>query len=302
MTTIATQQLSGLTADGGAIIERSGSVPNIAGLDRDAVVRIFEHHGVILFRGFALTPPVVLPFTDQYTEKYAPDAIRRQERYGPKGEVRTVDEGNERAPLHSEASFGATWPEIIWFLCNIPSSSGGYTTLCDGVKLWDQLSRTTQAFFLAQPLLFQIKFPTGTSQPGRGKIPWPFPSVGVVGQWDKGAGIIELNVLRYALQEARNRRLWFANHVICTDPIIDRMGMADGSTIPAEITAEVERASVALTIDLHWEAGDLLMLDNRRFLHGRREFAEGDRRDIVQLQTALASFAYGSTSRETIVR
>ena len=50
----------------------------------------------------------------------------------------------------------------------------------------------------------------------------------------------------------------------------------------------------------NWKKGDLIMLDNKRFLHGRRKYKKNDPRDIVIIQSARASFGYGSTSRTTI--
>ncbi len=40
------------------------------------------------------------------------------------------------------------------------------------------------------------------------------------------------------------------------------------------------------------------MLDNRRFMHGRRKFNFKEKRDILNIQTARANFAYGSTTRK----
>ena len=42
------------------------------------------------------------------------------------------------------------------------------------------------------------------------------------------------------------------------------------------------------------------MLDNKRFLHGRKSLTEGDPRDIVVIQSQSASFGYGSTTRNSI--
>ena len=39
------------------------------------------------------------------------------------------------------------------------------------------------------------------------------------------------------------------------------------------------------------------MIDNKRFMHGRKSFDKGIERDIVIVQTERASFSYGSTTR-----
>ena len=48
------------------------------------------------------------------------------------------------------------------------------------------------------------------------------------------------------------------------------------------------------------EKNDLLMIDNKRFMHGRRAFDKSIKRDIVIVQTQRASFGYGSTTRKQI--
>ena len=58
--------------------------------------------------------------------------------------------------------------------------------------------------------------------------------------------------------------------------------------------------SQIITYDLQWEKGDLVMIDNKRFMHGRRSFKSRDKRDIVNIQTATANFGYGSTTRNKI--
>lgn len=49
------------------------------------------------------------------------------------------------------------------------------------------------------------------------------------------------------------------------------------------------------------QAGDLVMIDNRRFMHGRRAYPANDPRDIVQIQSTRASFPYGATTRSSLV-
>ena len=45
---------------------------------------------------------------------------------------------------------------------------------------------------------------------------------------------------------------------------------------------------------------DLMMIDNKRFMHGRRAFEKSEPRDLVIIQSAKASFGYGSTTRNRI--
>lgn len=140
-------------------------------------------------------------------------------------------------------------------------------------------------------------------------MPWPFQTPGVTGFIDKAAGTVTITVVRSAVHESRiplgippsSAKLCFANHLMLTwEPLIKELCLVDGTPIPEEVLETIRRTAEELTFDVHWLAGDLLMLDNRRFLHGRRLYREGDARDIVQIQSARASFAYGATMRQPV--
>ena len=75
--------------------------------------------------------------------------------------------------------------------------------------------------------------------------------------------------------------------------------MADGTPIRDDVLAEALSVSDACTVDLKWASGDLVMVDNMRFMHGRRSFSSAVQRDIVQIQTQRASFPYGATTRRS---
>ena len=78
------------------------------------------------------------------------------------------------------------------------------------------------------------------------------------------------------------------------------MKTVSGKTIPKNIKIEINDLADRLTYDHVWEKNDLLMIDNKRFMHGRRAFDKGIERDIVIVQTERASFGYGSTLRKEI--
>jgi alpha-ketoglutarate-dependent taurine dioxygenase len=297
---LKTEPLSDLIDGGGRIVLPARPGQQFDELDHEAVVELFERYGILLFRGFGLDTENITAVTDCFTETYAPDAVRRPRRFGKK-QIRDVEVGDTEIGFHSEAAFAPTWPEIIWFYCRVPSNSGASTTVCDGVMLWKRLSPQTRKFFLTQPVKYRYLYELGDQRvPGRGKEPWPFQAVGVDGYWDRDNGVADLSVWRFAVQESRAGGLCFANHVF-TDFANLTTTMSDGTPIPHEMLVEIREAARLLTYDVQWQARDLLMLDNRRFTHGRRAFdARHDPRDIVQVQTALASFAYGATMRRAI--
>jgi hypothetical protein len=48
---------------------------------------------------------------------------------------------------------------------------------------------------------------------------------------------------------------------------------------------------------IYKEKNDLMMIDNKRFMHGRGTFEKEDPRDILTVQTARSSFEFCSDTR-----
>ena len=122
---------------------------NIPDLQYNLIISLFEKYGLILLRGFEFNTDTLTSFIDLYTEKYSRDASRRETRFNNK-KIRNVDYGLEEGNLHSESSFSPSFPEIVWFYCHVPPTTGGETILCDGIKLWNSLSSKTKVFLISE--------------------------------------------------------------------------------------------------------------------------------------------------------
>ena len=67
-----------------------------------------------------------------------------------------------------------------------------------------------------------------------------------------------------------------------------------------EILNEVKNLSDEHTYFHSWKKNDFIMLDNKRFMHGRASFDSKIERDISQIQTNIASFPYGKSTRTPV--
>jgi Taurine catabolism dioxygenase TauD, TfdA family len=56
-----------------------------------------------------------------------------------------------------------------------------------------------------------------------------------------------------------------------------RITFADGTDIPESILREIETVAERLTVNIDWEDGDVVVADNTRMMHGRREIVDTDR-------------------------
>ena len=280
------------------------------------VVSLFEENGAILFRNFNIQPEELTEITNRYTQKYSGEALRRSSHYGQKV-IRDVDTsgmkmggdviGGAAVDFHSESSFTPVWPEIIWLYCNMPPSKGGKSILCDGIRLWKNLTTDTKNFFLANPVRYQLEIPIGEGKPGKEKKPWYLGTIGAGNSYiDWNSGILHATQLRYAVQEGRSSKdLCFANHLFInleSEPQLISRTMANGQEIPEKILEEIKQKANDITYEHSWEKGDFLMVDNLRFLHGRRAYDKDDPRELFLIQSERASFGYGSTTRSCLTK
>ena len=266
--------------------------------NKKQVVKFFKKSGCIVFRNFNFTAQNYKKFTDLFSKSYANDTSDMQRRKKTKHSkfVRHVDAGYKKMSLHSEASFSPSWPEIVWFFCNIPSKKNGETTLCDGIKLWQALSKSTKNYFLSNPLKYELKIPVLKGKKSGKRKKWIINKPGAHNAiMDYKTGNLYINQVRCAANKGRFlNKLSFTNHVLHQKPYIDKTivkwGTVFNKKIPKSILKEVEKKAENLTYYHQWKRFDLIMLDNRRFMHARNFFSKKDRRQILNTQTLESNF------------
>jgi len=284
----------------GLVIVNSNSL-KISEINSKYIISSYEKYGIIIFKGFDFKKINPTFFTDIFTKAYSTDALRRPTRFGKKN-ITSVDYGFSEIDLHSEASFAPSWPVIIWFYCITPTTGeGGATTLCDGSVLWKKLSTKAKTFFLTNPIIYKLKIPIPNKKLGKGKRPWPIENPAVSDCFiDGDSSTINLTLSRFAVQKRRGSNvLCFANHLLsidAEDQIISGT-VKNNQKIPDVFIKEIINKSEDLTYEHYWEKNDLMMIDNRRFMHARRSFNKNDPRDIINIQTARASFGYKLTEK-----
>ena len=304
-----TTKLSDKIEDGGCLIEASGN-DDLLGIDRNEVIKIFENKGIILFKNFNIDKDQIVKFTDRFTQQYANDANRRELRF-ENSIMHDVDPGKMEMPLHSEASYSPSWPEIVWFYCRLAPKKSGQTTVCDGRSIYKNLSAKTKNFFLSNQIVYKLKVPYEKKKNNKNESeetklkPWYIENPGVADCFvDFKNKEIHLKQKRYAVVETRKpNKVAFSNHlqiILDRDPQVLGWNLEDGSKIPDDIMSEVKEISDRLTININWNDNELCMIDNKRMMHGRRAILENEKRDIINIQSLRASFGYGSTTRKQI--
>ncbi|MEB3274391.1 MAG: TauD/TfdA family dioxygenase [Prochlorothrix sp.] len=169
--------------------------------------------------------------------------------------LKTFSEHNEAAPLHTDSQYRAQ-PEHFVAMWTIQPAQcgGGASDLLDFWQVCQDLEETSSGQALLESLQsnhFPIGVPSIFREPGdRGYIEAPILGGAVPFRY------------RYDTMQAGLERAEVANETELSQ-ILDRLN-------------EIVHSSPHRQI-LHLEVGDVLVVDNHRFLHGRTAFSDPDR-------------------------
>ena len=110
--------------------------------------------------------------------------------------------------------------------------------------------------------------------------------------WKKGKFIFK--IIKFVINEdKKNETLFFANHVLVGskhENQIKKMTLINGEKIPKSILTEIQKLSEELTKDYIWKNNKLLMINNKRFMHGRNDFNINSNREILNIQSLKINF------------
>ncbi len=263
-------------------------------LERAPLLEQVRATGAILFRGFGASPEEFKAFSGRLSSHfmaYRGGAIPRAQVEGDRTVLAvTGSHLGYAVSLHGEMYYMKQRPAVIWFYCAVPAETAGETTIADGEQFYQQLSPATRSCLASQLLAYHRTYPDGLWQRvyqtedlavvadicGENEIQFSFDPI---------ARSLTTRSLRSALSTSvYTQRPVFINNIL---PLLDgivgdtesRVSWADGSEISAALAAELRAIAAELTIPIAWQAGDVLLLDNTRWLHGRRAYSDA-RRDI----------------------
>ena len=183
---------------------------------------------------------------------------------------------------HAEASFSPVRPAVLVFACTSQDDEddiGGLTTLLNGSNIWKQLSPSSKSCLLTANVEYKLRIqvkPKRTASDVRRE--WFLPEIGVAD----------------TCLDIKNGHLYFTYshpflhyHPISREIIIANHAFIDTSTEEQILSRKVtfgkplERAMEDLLVEdlnntlddnihtMSWKVGDILILDNMRFMHGR---------------------------------
>jgi alpha-ketoglutarate-dependent taurine dioxygenase len=240
------------------------------------------------------------------------DALMVPVRHGAAGNERelvcgdptttTVTAGVLGMPLHREAGYTPASPSLLMFHCVRPAAEGGETLLCDGAQLLRELPRATRDFVedralcwetdLSRPQWESMWATTAPDEASRAAADWasrllPWESLTTAFHGETMTLTFVTTCTPPALFDGApafcNSLLLLAEQPGCFVERDLRARLDDGSPFPADVLDEISRVAHGLTEAVSWRAGDTVVVNNTRYLHGRRSFADRERRILVRM-------------------
>ncbi len=308
-----------LSQDLGAIVTADPSARGISP-ERDEVKGLLERHGAIVFRGFTDGPEAFVGFTDRYGCNFSTyqggwfhgGVINRRSLGDDPTLFAATGKTQEFAiPLHGEMYYQKCKPAILWFYCLTAPSRMGQTTLCDGRALWRGLSEPARGTLEARRVKYINKL-------SRAEWEQSFQTLDITevealcARNDVRVSVDPATqelLMEYACPAAVASRgpegekafinsliiLWRGERVhrrgaVNADPGTVKDGdpsiivrWEDGSELSHDLMKEIGAVAKRLTVEVEWERGDILMVDNTRVMHGRRDSPDPDRVILVRM-------------------
>lgn len=272
----------------------------IADLDPAAIIDLYKAHGAILFRGFGVDVAHFGHFVRQFCTTSVINESAGRRAIDADANIHTVDGGVGEFALHPELSREPWKPDVAFFGCLSAPSYGGRTTICDGVALAREMPESVRRGLSGRRLLYLkptwpslLEYWLGTATPSDQELAAPpagcpyqfrrYPEGEIVRCFSRPA----LHRSMFVDAPAFGNFLLFArfNHGRRDHPVLD-----DGSLVPEAWLQEIKATGDRLSVAIAWQPGDLLMLDNTRFMHGRTAILDPGER-VIQTYFGYLNFA-----------
>lgn len=263
----------------------------------ERVKAAIRKHGLVLIRDSVKSPREFVDFTDQIGSDFG---VHHKFKAGGRlpalkddPTVCTVETGNTALPWHREKAYLPNPPELIFFWCMRSVPKCGMTGLCDGEAVYDALPTKAQAYFNDFRLEFGHEWSRETCL--------EYLAVDTVEEAEavlkresrqlQPGDELEFNFgkdqsfLRYrcpAIQYSKwSARPAFANYMLAQKPAHIDTGMLKTA----------KRITKRLGFFHPWQTGDLIIVDNARFLHCRTDFKAYQSEDrVVLFRMSCAGF------------
>jgi alpha-ketoglutarate-dependent taurine dioxygenase len=301
--------------NGPQILQPDAGCPCLVDAIGDKVPEIRQRlsdHGALLFRGFAIKSAADFDsLVQHFSQKHLKYIYRSTPRNGLTEKVYTATNypAQLEIPLHNENAYQKTWPLTVAFCCVVPPGKGGETPIAhmntvgkyideELLQKFEQLGvEYIRHYHDGVDLSWQVVFQTDD----RKEMQKYCTENAINWEWREGELLRTSHVAQgVAYHPTLETRVFFnqahlfhvsslgaarANAVktlFGTDKLPRHARFGDGSEISAAELDQVRQAFKRAMTMFPWQSGDVLILDNMQYAHGRQPF-EGQRSILASL-------------------
>lgn len=244
--------------------------------------------GWVLLRDFPISLTSFSQVVKKLTRQLTFDPAREYSNYS----TQKVNAGTAAVGLHIENGNTPLPPDLVAFYSAQSAISGSQTTVCDGAEIYRHMSSELKALF-EKPITVSRTLP---SKLWRQYVADQHPAISTSAEVNE-QHLRDLNALAPnqqaivnsddsltyhltispCIKGAFSNNLAFANAIL--GPSFNyqapKVMLSNGEEISTQLKQELTVLAERFTHEVQWQDGDLVLIDNKRVMHGRREI-QGD--------------------------
>jgi alpha-ketoglutarate-dependent taurine dioxygenase len=278
----------------------------------NALARLREQHGAVLLRGFTpLDADGLAELATALTGGLRDYDNRSTPRQRVSGRVFTSTEypPDQTIPQHNEMSYADSWPATLFLTCLIPAATGGETPVADSARVYARIPEATRERFERHGVMYVRNFGHGIDLSWqeafqtreRAEVDAYCEQHGIQVEWLGGERLRTRHVVQATIEsKASGAKVWFNQahlfHASSLPETVERelresfaedelprnAMYGDGSPLEPDGLKQIRAAYAAEEIALPWETGDVMIVDNEQFSHGRNPYT-GKRSVLVAM-------------------
>jgi len=272
------------------VVIEPAAAEGLLALDADEIAALYRRHGALLLRGFAADTAAFRTFARRFCQTSVVNESPGRAPIDAPAQIYSVNAGGEAFALHPELSREPWKPDAAFFAC-LSQPDDGATTICDGIALVDALPGEARRQLEGRRLLYaapawpnMLEYWLGSATPDETVLRTPPRNCPYRFARDGRGGVVRyftrpaLHKPMFADEPAFGNFLLFARFNVGRSdfPLFD-----DLTPVPQAVVEAAKEAGDATMAPIEWRQGDVLMLDNTRFMHGRTAIRAPEKRIIA---------------------